>query len=120
MSGTLSCTATNCVNNMSGICSAITINVLGSNAHSSEATKCETFAEKGLKNSLTNVLNMNVIGEFKQVFNSEDIEMSPSIRCDAKNCIHNQKNLCAADNIMVNGADGLSTEKTQCETFKEE
>ena len=119
MSGTLSCSATNCVNNMSGICSASTINVSGSNAHSSEATKCETFAEKGLKNSLTNVLNMNVVGEFKQVFNSDSIEMSPNIRCVAKNCIHNQKNLCAADNIMVNGAGALTTEKTQCETFKE-
>ena len=119
MNGTLSCTATNCVNNMSGICSASTINVSGSSAHSSEATQCETFAEKGLKNSLNNVLNMNVVGEFKQVFNNESIEMSPSIRCSAVNCMHNEKKLCLADNIMVNGMGALSSGKTQCETFKE-
>ena len=119
MNGTLSCTATNCVNNMSGICSASTINVSGSNAHTSESTQCETFAEKGLRNSLANVLNMNVVGEFKQVFNSESIEMSPSVRCDATNCKHNENNLCAADNIMVNGLGALTSGRTQCETFEE-
>ena len=77
MNGTLSCNATACVNNITGICSARTINVIGLNAHSSEATQCETFAEKGLKNSLSNVLNMNVVGEFKQVFNSDSIEIEP-------------------------------------------
>jgi len=120
MNGTLSCTATNCVNNISAICSARTIHVSGANAHSSEETQCENFAEKGLKNSLINVLNMNVVGEFKQVFNSDTIEMSPSIRCDAKNCIHNEKKLCVADNIVVYGKDALCNEKTECETFAEE
>lgn len=119
MSGTLSCSATNCVNNMSGICSAGTINVLGANAHSSDATQCKTFAEKGLMNSLANVLNMNVIGEFKQVFSNKSIEMSPNIRCEARNCMYNKKKLCTADNIMVNGIGALSSERTQCETFRE-
>jgi len=105
---------------MSGICSASTINVSGSNAHSTEATQCETFAERGLKNSLTNVLNMNVVGEFKQVFNNTTIEMSPSIRCEAVNCMHNLKKVCAAENIMVNGIGALSSVRTECETFKEQ
>jgi len=120
MRGTLSCTATNCVNNMSGICSASTIEILGSNAHSREETQCETFAEKGLKNSLNNVLNMNVIGEFKQAFNNETIEMSPKIRCEAINCMHNAKHKCIAQNIMVYGKGAICCEKTECETFKEE
>ena len=119
MRGTLSCTATICVNNMSGICSASIIHVSGLNAHSSEATQCETFAEKGLKNSLVNVLNMNVVGEFKQVFSSESIEMSPRIRCQAENCKHNEKRICIAEYIMVNGVGALSSERTECETFKE-
>lgn len=119
MRGTLSCNATNCVNNMSGICSASTISVLGSNAHSTEETQCETFAEKGLKNSFNNVLNMNVIGEFKQAFNNDTIEMSPRIRCEAINCIHNEEEICVAHNIMVNGREALSSERTECETFKE-
>lgn len=119
MSGTLSCSATNCVNNMSGICSASTINVSGDDAHTSEATQCETFAEKGLRNSLANVLNMNVVGEFKQVFTNESIEMSPNIRCEARNCRYNEKKVCVADNIMVNGRSAISIGRTQCETFQE-
>ncbi|MBU3142514.1 DUF1540 domain-containing protein [Clostridium sp. CF012] len=119
MNGALSCTATNCVNNISAICSARTIHVSGSSAHSSKETQCENFAEKGLKNSLLNVLNMNVVGEFKQTFNSETIEMSPKIRCEAENCKHNEKKLCLADNIVIYGKDALSLEKTECETFEE-
>mgnify|MGYP001607580056 FL=1 len=95
------------------------INVLGSNAHSLEETQCETFAEKGLKNSINNVLNINVIGEFKQVFNKDTIEMSPKIRCEAVNCMHNDEEICSAHNIMVNGKGALKSEKTECETFKE-
>jgi len=120
MRGTLSCTATNCVNNLSGICSASTIDIMGSNAHSSEETQCETFAEKGLKNSLNNVFNMNVIGEFKQVFNHDTIEMSPKIICEVINCMHNSEDRCEARNIMVNGRGALSSAKTECETFKEQ
>ncbi|MBX4263592.1 DUF1540 domain-containing protein [Clostridium estertheticum] len=119
MRGTLSCTATNCVNNMSGICSASTINILGSNVHSKEETQCETFAEKGLKNSFNNVLNMNVIGEIKQAFNNDKIEMSPKIECQVINCVHNRDEECVAHNIMVNGREALSSEKTECQTFKE-
>jgi len=123
MRGTLSCTATICVNNMSGICSASTIHVSGLNAHSNKATQCVTFAEKGLKNSFANVLNMNVVGEFKQAFSDDTIEMSPRIRCEAINCKHNAKELCIAKNIMVDvdadQMDEISSEKTQCETFEE-
>jgi hypothetical protein len=104
---------------MSGICSASNINVSGINAHSTEETQCKTFAEKGLKNSLTNVLNMNVLGEIKQVFNHDTIKMSPNIKCEATNCIHNEKDLCVAGNIIITGIDALSSERTQCETFIE-
>ncbi|MBU3161801.1 DUF1540 domain-containing protein [Clostridium frigoris] len=119
MRGTLSCTAINCVNNMSGICSAAAINILGSNVHSSADTQCETFAEKGLKNSINNVLNMNVIGEIKQAFNGDKIQMSPRIECEVKNCVHNEDDVCKAHNIMIYGRGALKSEKTECETFKE-
>ncbi len=119
MKGILSCTATNCVNNMSGICSAITINVSGSSAHKSEETQCETFAHKGLKNSLANVLNMNVVGEIKQVFNHESIVMNPRIRCEATNCEHNEKKICVAFNILVEGLGDSDSHETQCDTFLE-
>ncbi len=117
MRGILSCSATNCVNNMSGICSAGTIHITGATAHTSESTQCETFAEKGLKNSLANVLNMNLVGEIKQAFTNETIEMSPNIKCEARNCRYNHDELCHAPNIMVNGMGALHSERTRCETF---
>lgn len=127
MRGILSCSATVCVNNMSGICSASTIHISGVDAHRSEETQCETFDERGLKNSLSNVLNMNVIGQFKQVFDNDSIEMSPRIRCEAINCKHNEEELCLAKNILVDVLEGscidktpLCIEKTQCETFDEQ
>ena len=70
---------------------------------------------------------MNVLGEFKQVFDNDAIEMSPRIRCKAINCKHNEEKLCIAKNILVNGIDvssnekkSINIEKTQCETFEEE
>ncbi len=68
-----------CVNNVSGICSAITIHISGINASNSEETRCKTYSTKGLKNSLANVLNLNVVGELKQVFNNESIVMNPRL-----------------------------------------
>lgn len=119
MKGTLSCTATDCVNNVSGICSAITIHVLGLTANNSEATRCKTYSQKGLKNSLANVLNLNVVGELKQVFNHEAIVMNPRVRCEAINCIHNEEKVCRAKNLLIEGISELDTVKTHCDTFKE-
>lgn len=119
MNGSLSCSATNCVHNMSGLCSANTINVAGNGAHSSSSTQCETFAEKGLKNSLMNAANVNIPGQFKQLFNSASIEMNPTIRCNAENCKHNNNKMCNAQNIQVSGPGALTSSKTCCETFIE-
>ena len=120
MNEALSCSATNCVHNVSGLCSANTINVKGSEAHTSNSTMCETFAEKGLKNALANVANMNVVGEFKQIFNSSSIEMSPAIRCEAQNCLYNEDKICKANNVQIDGRSALTSSKTSCETFIEE
>ncbi|MGH4119375.1 DUF1540 domain-containing protein [Clostridium sp.] len=118
MKGTLSCNATDCVNNISGICSAITIHVLGLTANSSESTRCKTFSHKGLKNALDNVLNNNVVGEFKQVFNNESIVMNPRVRCEAINCIHNVEEICKAKNVLIEEVRELDNVKTRCDTFK--
>ncbi|MCJ7688082.1 MAG: DUF1540 domain-containing protein [Clostridiaceae bacterium] len=119
MKGTLSCTATDCVNNISGICSAITIHVLGLTANNSKSTRCKTYSHKGLKNSLANVLNLNVVGEFKQVFNHESIVMNPRVRCEAINCIHNEEKICEAKNLLIEEISDLDNVKAHCDTFKE-
>jgi hypothetical protein len=119
MKGILSCTATDCVNNTSEICSAITINISVPDVKKSELTCCETFASRGLKNSLANVLNINVVGELKQVFNQDSIVMTPRIRCEATRCIHNEKKICRAKNILIEDIGEINNVKTQCDTFEE-
>ena len=119
MSGELSCSAINCVNNMSGLCSASTIHVLGSGAHTSNETMCNTFAEKGIKNAFINLPNMNVVGEVRQIFKNDSIEMSPGIKCEAINCKFNEDRVCHADNVQIHGPGAESSEGTRCETFKQ-
>lgn len=115
----LSCNAVNCVHNSSGLCGARDINVGGLLAHTSTSTECSTFEEKGLKASLTNVTNMNVPGQLKQMFNNSEIEMSPSIRCEAGNCRFNSDMTCHAANVHISGPGALSSSRTCCDTFVE-
>ena len=115
----LSCNASNCVNNASGLCGARNINVAGASAHTSVSTECSTFEEKGLKSSLSNITNMNFPGQVKQLFNSESIEMSPNIRCEAQSCKYNENMLCNASDIHVSGPGALSSSRTCCDTFVE-
>ncbi len=118
MSGKLSCSAVNCVNNLNSLCTANSIHVTGSPAHTSTETECENFAEKGFVNAMSNFTNMNLIGEFRQLFSKDSIEMSPEIKCEAENCIYNITKLCSASNVQVYGPEAKTSEGTQCETFK--
>jgi hypothetical protein len=119
MNGPLSCSALNCVHNINSLCSANKIHVTGMNAVTSDDTQCKTFAEKGLINAVTNIFNMNIPGEIRQVFNNDSISMSPRIECDATRCIYNSNRICDASNVQIMGIDANSSENTQCETFKE-
>lgn len=119
MSGSLSCSAANCVNNTNGLCSANTINVRGSAAHTSSGTDCETFSEKGFVNAFKNLGNMNIAGEIRQLVRKDSIEMSPNIKCQAENCVYNVNRICGADNVQIYGPGAASSEGTECETFRE-
>lgn len=119
MNGPLTCGAQSCVHNMSGLCSANVIHVHGASAHSSEYTNCGTFAEKGVKNAITNMFNMNVTGEVMQLFNSSSIAMSPKIKCDAVNCRYNSNRICDANFVQIQGASATNSAGTECNTFIE-
>jgi hypothetical protein len=120
MSGKLSCSAVSCVNNMNGLCSANSINVRGSVAHTSSGTECETFAQKGFMNAVRNLGNMNIAGEIRQLVRGDDaVEMSPGIRCAAVNCVYNMNRVCGASNVQIYGPGAATSEGTECETFRE-
>lgn len=119
MSGKLSCSAVNCVNNMNGLCSANVINVRGSEAHTSSGTDCETFAQKGFVNAFKNLGNMNIAGEIRQLVKRDEVEMSPGIKCGAANCVYNVNRACSANNVQIYGPGAATSEGTECETFRE-
>lgn len=119
MNGPLSCSAENCVHNMNGLCSANKIHVAGISAVSSGDTECSTFAEKGFVNAVTNMFNMNIPGEIRQLFSNDNIAMSPKIECDAVRCVYNSDRHCVADSVQVMGIHAKSSDGTQCETFRD-
>lgn len=115
----LSCSAMKCVYNMSGLCSARKIHVDGTNAHESPGTDCGTFEERGIKSAFTNMPNMNIGGELRQVFDRDSIDMSPQIKCDAVNCSYNAERICHASNVQITGQGAETSIETECETFIE-
>lgn len=119
MNGSLSCSAESCVHNVGGLCNANIIHVTGSDAFSSGGTSCKTYAEKGFINSITKLANMNVTGEIKQLFDRDDIEMYPGIKCDAVNCFYNKDRACNADKVQISGIHARASSETDCETFIE-
>ncbi|AYD39416.1 DUF1540 domain-containing protein [Clostridium fermenticellae] len=115
----LSCDVRNCVNNISGLCDAYMINIIGSNARENSSTECETFADKNILNmAKSRFINSNLDGEFKQIFTNESIEMSPKIKCEAKNCVHNANGDCSAANIQIHESRTKDGNLSQCQTFK--
>lgn len=119
MNGPLTCNAENCVHNTSGLCTAKNIHINGASAHSAEYTSCSTFAQKGFKNAFTNMFNMNVGGEIRQLFNNSSIEMKPIISCDAVNCVYNMNKICEASHIQIQGLGALNFTSTSCQSFQE-
>jgi Domain of Unknown Function (DUF1540). len=116
--GKLSCNATNCVNNVAGLCSADIISIKGKDAISSSETVCDTFKQKGIMNALVSMGNTNYVGEVEQMFSDfHEILMTPEVHCNAKKCIYNKHGICGADNLFIYGPRADSVQNTECETF---
>lgn len=118
MNGKLRCSAVNCANNVNETCIANRIHIIGTSAHTSLGTECDTFLEKGDIFSTSHFTNRNLAGEYAQLFSSEPVEMSPNITCDAEECIYNVNNLCSADYVKIEGDKAEDSRQTQCETFR--
>lgn len=115
--GALMCSAGTCVNNVSGLCSASIINVIGNGADSSWETECETYSYNSFKNVVANLGNTNYAGEIVQSFTNSEIYLTPEIECDADKCKYNTDHKCTANNIYVSGKNANFSYATQCETF---
>lgn len=119
MSEKLRCSAENCYNNVNEYCVANVIKVSGSNAHTSPETACDTFLEKTDASATSHFTNRNLSSEFSQLFSGETVDVAPQIACEADNCTYNVNRICGAENVEINGPHATSSERTQCETFRE-
>lgn len=117
MNDKLNCSADKCVHNMNGLCGANNISITGTEAQSIAGTACDTFQEKGFKNAISNLGNMNITGGIKQMFNGTQVEMSPRIRCEAIHCVYNQGQMCNANFVQVTGPGANSSVAVKCSTF---
>ena len=102
----LTCNVTNCINNKSTLCARMEIKVDGSGSCSKDGTCCRSFGDKG--NSFTSSVG------------ADSAVKATDIHCDAKNCIYNDndKLICEAESILVDGDGAGSSGETLCSTFE--
>lgn len=112
------CTVERCIHNMSGMCNAQYIHVVGDNTQQSYQTDCHTFELKSYRSSVINMTNVNITGAVDQIF-TEDPVMNPSVRCSVGNCFYNI-NLqgCSATRIEIDGPGAGTIQQTNCSTFR--
>lgn len=116
----VNCAARTCVNNIDGLCSARTINVLGDSAIKSIETQCKTFAPREFINAVKNATNLNLGGALSQMMQMGkhyDVKMTPGINCEAEKCVYNESGICGASAIVISGDNAINSGNTQCETF---
>lgn len=113
------CSAVSCIYNINGLlCSARSVHVAIKGISSNiEDTDCATYLNRNFKNTFTSIINTNIMGEMKQIMNSDDIKMIPEVICDAKQCTYNSGNLCCKKNVQIYGKQCESSKCTKCEAF---
>lgn len=98
----LVCAAQNCVYNNGLYCSKGDIKVGGENATVCQETCCESFQERRHESA-------------KSSMGTPAVEID--IKCEAKNCRHNQECVCHAKHVDISGAAAHLCKETECVTF---
>ncbi len=100
----LRCSVSTCMHNKKDECCLEKIDVSGKDAETAVSTACESFSQKSdtMTNSMGEEMPQPVV----------------NIKCDATKCTHNEKCICAADHIQVNGSKAQTTKETECSTFE--
>lgn len=112
----LTCSASNCINYMNGMCTAETIEVKGNSAEKKSETQCETFAPRTLGNALKNAFNTNYAGALMQAIDSNH-DITHEVKCNAIDCTYNVANKCTSTDIQIYGPEASTSQGTECETF---
>jgi hypothetical protein len=109
----LRCDALNCVHNMDQLCDAAKIEVKNSN----NTVFCETYTDKGFKNMVSEVGNMNVTGKLSDMFTSGGT-MDPGVKCVVDKCAYNNSHECGANYLKISDMSSSTAGAAECETFK--
>lgn len=99
------------------MCTARVIHIEGKDINSGNKSYCKTFSDRTLRSTLAGMVNMNIIGEVRQVFKKNSIVMSPKVTCEIHKCGYNFRGECIALNVQIYGTNCYSKQCTECETF---
>ena len=99
----LGCSVTTCLHNADLCCCKNQITVEGKDAKTADCTCCGSFNEKSGDS-------------FKNACHTPNTHLD--VKCEAVNCVYNEKKICRADNIGIAGNGATSANQTECATFK--
>lgn len=102
----LDCSVRNCFYNKENKCCLDGIKVEGTAAEISSATACGSFKEK-MGDRLTNNCSC-----------SDEPTTHSSVDCLAENCVFNERYVCHADHIGIEGSNACKCEDTECASFR--
>lgn len=100
----IDCSATTCSHNLSGVCYANCVDIVGSSADKDSDTACGSFLNRLHYSELTN----NILGTGS----------CDCLKCMVATCQFNSNNLCTRDGIQVNGENVEYYTQTECSSFK--
>lgn len=119
MSRRLHCLAHNCAYNREELCSAGQIKVKGEDTQEGGNTFCSTFNYKEEESGFFSRLSdINLLSGISNMFSNEDQEMNPKVACDAGKCNYNAEGFCDAEDLNISGTSSITSQQTECETFK--
>jgi len=117
MDNKLVCSANHCVHNMNNFCGAAKVQIKGGAALNGGNTFCDTYAHRSMKNYVTEMTNMNILGGITQIFSGHQA-IEPQVACDAINCTYNSNHMCSAQELKINGPGAQAEQQTECQTFR--
>lgn len=105
----LYCKAKKCIFNLNGQCTAREIQVEGGDTMGGRFTYCVTF-------SVDNTEDMS-LKNYTLNDNYNFFVNNPEVKCSARNCIYNERELCQAPYVLILREISSVPIQTECGTF---
>ena len=100
----LDCNVTTCMHNSDNCCCKNKIEVEGTSAKKPCDTCCGSYDAKG-DGSYSNAIG-------------KEAEKATQVDCKAINCMYNENGYCDAGHIGIMGVNAMSSDQTECASFK--